>query len=1076
MLFKKQYLIIGIIAIAAVLASFLLIPHTKELALMEMKDKHFEEARTAYEKELSAGTLDMEVANNLSNLYLQKGDVNKAIEVIEKFVQAHPTDLDARTRLGTLYQYAQRSDDYLRNLEEINKLKPTSENLTTLSDIYNFKGEYDKQAQTLKELILTEKGKNPQHFVDLANIQASNHDYTNAIATLRDLQKTDPEHFTYQNELFLVSLLFDNKQPDEAAKAATEWVNTHENPEQAAELINMVHYRGNLAMGEALMGHFTEAQIDANPKLLEAYIYIEQSEGKDDDAYNRLKTLFEAKKLPQPLAGNLLLLAATRGDRKLANEVIQGVPLNTMQDTQVLSLIEIAITQRDSTLLAHISDNFRGEENEKQHPIVVAALAIANKSERAAMLLARLDTLGFSHEQTLRIAHICAHYKRVECTEHLLGNLPEQSKLTDSEVATVGDIYLQLHQYDKGADYLTKALETRKSVDIEKLLVQIDAARGRTKEVEAWVDAHPSEMNTRFLNDLYYSAYDNGRYNTAIRVAQIWRSKYNGGNAATGLIADASVRAGKYEDAVKILRGLPSMSRDEENNYLTALTKLSRRKPAYRKEMVDYATRKLSSGTAPRKQRLDILHALLDVNETDVAMPYIKDEALKSGGEWNTLYAELLDKRGRHDEARKFWLAALRESSPREQEDIAYVLLDNGYKDDAEPVFAKLALNPTLNAKDHNDVLAELLYIWGPRPEPDQMQWIEKRYQEASLQGKKYWASQIGNLGTEDYLIAFEERHPESITLSPEMAASYFDALADEGKMREKGAYFIANAKSTGNTDLLRKYAEVAQDRGFKRESRSAYETIVAIQPSDNSAVLDSGLSTFDLADYTSTKRYLDTYIKRNESAGGNDPQAYVAYFYYGEVTRRGGDLPSAQPYYLKTLALMDSNHVQDAPDTMSIRAQSQLWAGQKAEGLRTVDAAVKQYPQNMEMREALVEALMEDHEYGKARALLKKPLGANKQRTFVSVADIPGLTTPIKQYRLSKNKKKLLIRFAKHVKDADVEKLERLPWVSYVNDGYDAVLVVTLPEYKFHVNADELHSTTQAGSNDIRVAPVANH
>src|SRR6185369_9444274 len=140
MLLKKQYLIISSVVVLAVAGSFLLIPSPQELALMQMKDKHFEAARNAYERQSETGTLNLEVANNLSDLYLQKGDIKKGIDIMEKFVETHPDNLQARIKLGKLYQYDQRTDDYMHNLEAINKLRPNPDNLNTLSDLYNFKG------------------------------------------------------------------------------------------------------------------------------------------------------------------------------------------------------------------------------------------------------------------------------------------------------------------------------------------------------------------------------------------------------------------------------------------------------------------------------------------------------------------------------------------------------------------------------------------------------------------------------------------------------------------------------------------------------------------------------------------------------------------------------------------------------------------------------------------------------------------------------------------------------------------------------------------------------------------------
>lgn len=1072
MLFKKQYFVIGIIAIAAIIASFMLIPGSNELALMKMKDKHFEEARSAYEKEVANGVVDLESVNSLSDLYLQKGAVDKAIETLEKFVHAHPDNLPVRTKLGTLYQYAERRDDYLRNLEEINKIKPDADNLSTLSDIYNFRGEYNKQAQVLKDLIISEKGKNQKHFIDLANIQAANKDFTNAVATLRDMQKTLPDQFVFANEMFLVSLLFDNKQPDDAMKSASEWVAKHnDQPDDTAELINAAHYKGSIAMGEALIGHFSDTQINTNPKLLEAFTYLELSQGKDDEIFKRLQDMYYEKKLPKQLTGQLLSLSATHGDKKLLSSLLKEVSLNTIPESQVMPLIEIAINNGDTMLLAHITESFSGEENHKLYPLVSAALSIANRNNDAPNMLERLDSLGFSHEQSLQLARICAHYKDNECAFHLLGKLPDQSQLAVSEIATVGDIYLQLHDYDKGSDYLKEALKSHSNIEIEQVMAQFSAARGQLKDVETWIESHPDSINPHFLTNLYYSAYDNRQYNTAIRVAEIFRDKYHS-ELATSLLASAYVKSGKYESAIKLLGSIQNMSRDDEENYLAALVKLSSKKPGYHHELVNYAAKKLSSGKSPEKQRIAILHALININETDMAMPYIKEEAIKSGGEWNILYAELLDKKGLHKESHKFWMAAVHSpyTSIKERGSIAYVLLDNGYKDDAAPIFEALVLNPVIAPDERKTALSELLYIWGPRPEIKQMQWLEKRYADAKGQEKNRWAITISEHGTSEYLIGFIDRHPESIFI-PKMADAYFEALADKHEMKSKVTYYITDAQKSGNTSLLRKFAEIAQDRGFKAEAGMAYKAIVKMEPSDYTAIMASGINAFEQADYTTSRNYLEDYINKDKSSAHNDPKAYIAYFHYAEILRRDGNVTGAKPFYRKTLALMNDNTA-DTSSNIAIKAQSQIWSGATETGLKTVDSAIAKYPDNDEIREAMIETLIESTQYTKAKALLKKSIKSERRAKSFTSKNLPEFATPVKEYYISRNNHELFIRFSGHVKSADIKATGKLPWISYINEGYDSVLIETLPEYKFHISSDKLKSVKKEDNTALQKQP----
>ena len=110
----KKYLIIGVLAVLGLLASLLLMPRSNEIALMQFKDKRFEEARTAYEKQLESGKITVDVANGLTDLYLQYGRIDDAVKIMERFVKENPRNIESREELGKIYQYAQTQ---IKNLD-----------------------------------------------------------------------------------------------------------------------------------------------------------------------------------------------------------------------------------------------------------------------------------------------------------------------------------------------------------------------------------------------------------------------------------------------------------------------------------------------------------------------------------------------------------------------------------------------------------------------------------------------------------------------------------------------------------------------------------------------------------------------------------------------------------------------------------------------------------------------------------------------------------------------------------------------------------------------------------------------
>src|SRR5213594_879353 len=160
---KIHYLAFGCLTVAGAALSIALVPGKSELALIHLKDKEYEVARRAYEERLTAGDRSVRVVMPLTQLYLQFGDVEKAVQLMESFVAENPNDVAALKRLGKFFQYAERPRDYLTILE------PVEANLRELSDIYNFTAQYERQIEILKTLI-EKYPKRPQDFIDLANL------------------------------------------------------------------------------------------------------------------------------------------------------------------------------------------------------------------------------------------------------------------------------------------------------------------------------------------------------------------------------------------------------------------------------------------------------------------------------------------------------------------------------------------------------------------------------------------------------------------------------------------------------------------------------------------------------------------------------------------------------------------------------------------------------------------------------------------------------------------------------------------------------------------------------------------
>jgi len=1062
---RKHYLIILLITLIGLGASYLLMPKSQEVALMQMKDKHFEEARAAYEEQLAKGNLSIEVVTRLSELHLQVGAIDKAIEVMEKFIAMNPDNLAAREKVGTYYQYAQRQDDYLRNLEEINKLKPRAENLKLLSDIYNFNTEYSQQADTLKKLIETEKGSEARHFIDLAQIFAADKNYPEAITTLQGLKQNHPDSFTFSEEELLVTLLFDAKRGDEAATEAGEWVKAHpEAFDNDARLINILHFRGSAQMGHALMANFNEEQVNANPSLLEEYILLMLADGKDDEAYQRLKELYANDKLSPELHKRLLFAAVARNENELGKNLLKGIELKTLSEAELVSLAELAVIQNQAWLLSAVTKTFPETDYKDTYPVLMAMLAVSNHQKDADAKLAELDKVALTSGQMLQVARVCARNKKYDCAERFLAKLPSPDQLSNVEVANTGDLYLDMHQWDKGYKFITSAAQGHESPEVDQVVVKYAAVRGDADQVEKWLDAHKDTVSQRTLADLYFAALNNRQLPTAVTVAEFFNAKSNSATSRSYL-SQAYVQTGQYAAAIKLLRENKPMTEDDENNYIVALAKLSKGSNEYRKELTDFAAAKLRSDIS-KKQKMALVYALISIKEVDIVMPYIRELALSEGGQWASLYAETLDKQGKHEEARKFWITVANQpsTSAKQKREIAYTLLGNGYKDDALPLFTALAARQPADS----NAIKELLYLWGPRPNNQQMGWLENRYKTSAGAEQTKWAAIIGEYGTSEYILDFAARNPDSLN-NPGIIQGYMQALLQSGNFPAKEKELLANAKQTGNVAWLAEYARVARENGMNREARRAYETIAVLDPKNDASLREAGVIAFAQADYSSSELYLEQYVSSKDDHHA-DNKAYLGLFHYAELMRRHQRMDVAKPYYDATIARIDGAHL-NSSEAQSIKAQSQIWIGDVDGGLKTFEAARLAHPDDDVLRADQVSSLIELKRYDDARNLLAIP-PAGKFEGATKEVSLPATGGDVRSYTMLSDNSEMLVHFSKTGNHSlTANSFKNIPWVESVNEGYDTLLVSARPGFKFDMGkAGETPSVKAVADNSSTV------
>ena len=212
---KRLYVGFILLVALGLAAGYTLVPGRTEMALMLYKNQEFAKARAEYEALIEEGRVNVRTVIPLSRLYLQEGEVDRAIEVMERLMGRHPESIRLRERLGTYYQYAQRPSDYRRNLEALVEREPSEGRFRQLADIYNFEGRYRQQVTVLERLLERGEGR-PDDYRALGYLHARLQEPAAGVRRLRELERRWPEEFQARDRRLLVSLLLDGQRYAEA--------------------------------------------------------------------------------------------------------------------------------------------------------------------------------------------------------------------------------------------------------------------------------------------------------------------------------------------------------------------------------------------------------------------------------------------------------------------------------------------------------------------------------------------------------------------------------------------------------------------------------------------------------------------------------------------------------------------------------------------------------------------------------------------------------------------------------------------------------------------------------------------
>jgi tetratricopeptide (TPR) repeat protein len=424
------HIVVGVLVAAGIGASLAVIPRDRELALMYLLGDDLEAAQAALEARLANGDLSPGVVAPLARVYLEIGDFEGAIALMESHAARHPEDADTKQELAKLYRQTSRLYDYVETLADLAKIRPTEPTLRELSWHYGDHGEDAKQVEVLRALVKLPKA-TLEDWMDLAEVEAGLDNFEGATQALVGLQRRFNVPRNQRNVEFFVSVLARTGREADALALARDWLAGASGPAGTLAVMGVVRQflgAGKDAAALGLIEQLPQSVLESS-LVFASRVRIEISLGRRDIAFQRLREAYARGTLPVDFEDDLVDLALERNLTSLAVEVaLLGRPTR-LPEWQIVSVIGIAPESRLSDVARWALS--AGEILERRPALGAIVLKAVGQTARALQMAERAlaDPSDLSPDQILGLILLLADLNKPDAARMHLGRLIDRHGL-----------------------------------------------------------------------------------------------------------------------------------------------------------------------------------------------------------------------------------------------------------------------------------------------------------------------------------------------------------------------------------------------------------------------------------------------------------------------------------------------------------------------------------------------------------------------------------------------------------------------------------------------------------------------
>lgn len=841
------------IIIIALLFSMLIAPDKNDVALMQLEDGNLQAAFEKYQREADKGNFSLDVAIPLSRLYLQYGDVDNAIMVMERFVLLYPDNIPARKHLGMLYKSAQRLEEYVQNLERIGELSPSEEVFRELVQVADFLCRDDIKQQALQHLIISVGySPNEKDYTTLAYLYAKQGNNTAALKTLKSIIALQDYQVSPDTIEFALQLFMENKYIGKAFNIASIYLSKHTGGDEAARIMAIFRMQGRVDFALEFAKKL-QSRMATSSAFQEEFVTDLLVRNKKKEALDILMMQLRKKHMPGGLPEMLIDLALGQENIPLLEELADTIPLNIIPEETLMHYTEIAFRKENAQMARKMIANL-GERALATMPVLMVALqAAGNPSPIAFENLYKLSSNQLLNEsQIVSLARIYAQRKQYLSLFELVEKLTVRQMLENVDAIEIAEMYLASGQAAAGIqryaaayrEHLTRHDAPVMLQEMNTVLLFLAAGSGKNTLFSTQIE-QLGGVSGSLLADCYSLAEKYHQSALLLSIAEMLYS-YNATDANRMQLADTLLHNKHYDKALKLLAAMIEEGKPMERHYLDAVSKM----------ISEHQTTLLSAHKPMLFRVIDHLLARADITE---------EEKRNSG----------------------------------------YLLINAGYKEKAKSLFFILAQHQNAYSPD----VQEVLFLAGEKPDNTILNWLKERAVSAEGAEQAVWLAHLNRLGQGRAVVAIVESQ-ENKRQTAEVTDNYIQALIHT-KSRKKLAEILKKEldKNTA-ADRYRKLVMLAISEGMDGIVEKPLQHLLTLFPGDAELLQQAGLYSFYQEHYTEAEKYFTNFLRLHE---GNQE----VYYAYAEILWSKHSYGKAKEYYQHAAELIGALSQKDFPTRM---------------------------------------------------------------------------------------------------------------------------------------------------------------